>query len=156
MDTQGKVVKSVNSNSPYQSFQAQEPRVSVLLRGAYRKSSKNLFKRLLSLSTSRITCAHLAMKAKEPSEARSREAQGHPLLTPRIDSLKKPMGYQPPKFQQFDSKGNPEQHAAHFVEMCNNLRTDDDHLVKQFVQSLKGNAFDWHTDLDADLIDGWE
>ncbi|KAL0423408.1 UNVERIFIED_CONTAM: Polyprotein P3 [Sesamum radiatum] len=66
------------------------------------------------------------------------------------------MGYQPPKFQQFDRKGNLEQHAAHFIEICNNLRTDDDHLVKQFVQSLKGNAFDCHTDLDAGLIDGWE
>ncbi|KAL0381112.1 UNVERIFIED_CONTAM: hypothetical protein Sangu_0175500 [Sesamum angustifolium] len=27
--------------------------------------------------------------------------------TPRIDSLKTPMGYLPPKFQQFDGKGNP-------------------------------------------------
>ncbi|KAL0313479.1 UNVERIFIED_CONTAM: hypothetical protein Sradi_5747200 [Sesamum radiatum] len=27
--------------------------------------------------------------------------------TPRIDNLKMPMGYQPPKFQQFDGKGNP-------------------------------------------------
>ncbi|KAL0287732.1 UNVERIFIED_CONTAM: hypothetical protein Scaly_2754800 [Sesamum calycinum] len=43
--------------------------------------------------------------------------------TPRIDSLKIPMGYLPPKFQQFD--------------------------VKQFVRSLKGNAFDWYTDLEA-------
>ncbi|KAK4403239.1 hypothetical protein Sango_1064600 [Sesamum angolense] len=50
--------------------------------------------------------------------------------TPRIDGLKMPMGYQPPKFQQFD--------------------------VKQFVRSLKGNAFYWYTDLDAGSIDGWE
>ncbi|KAK4394542.1 hypothetical protein Sango_1608500 [Sesamum angolense] len=53
------------------------------------------------------------------------------------------MGYQPPKFQQFDGKGNPKQHVAHFVETCNNARTYGDHLVKQFVRSLKGNAFDW-------------
>ncbi|KAL0332961.1 UNVERIFIED_CONTAM: hypothetical protein Scaly_2197600 [Sesamum calycinum] len=50
--------------------------------------------------------------------------------TPRIDGLKMPMGYHPPKFQQFD--------------------------VKQFVRSLKDNAFDWYTDLEADSIDGWE
>ncbi|KAL0372527.1 UNVERIFIED_CONTAM: hypothetical protein Scaly_0934300 [Sesamum calycinum] len=36
--------------------------------------------------------------------------------TPRIDSLKMPMGYQPPKFQQFDGKSNPKQHVAHFIE----------------------------------------
>ncbi|KAK4403194.1 hypothetical protein Sango_1060100 [Sesamum angolense] len=34
--------------------------------------------------------------------------------TSRIDNLKMPMGYQPSKFQQFDGKGNPKQHVAHF------------------------------------------
>ena len=29
-------------------------------------------------------------------------------------------------------------------------------LVKQFVQSLKGNAFDWYTDLKSGSIDSWE
>ncbi|KAL0378564.1 UNVERIFIED_CONTAM: hypothetical protein Sradi_3161900 [Sesamum radiatum] len=76
--------------------------------------------------------------------------------TQRIDNLKMPMGYQPPKFQQFDGKGNPKQHVAHFVETCNNAGTYGDHLVKQFVRSLKGNAFDWYTDLEAGSIDGWE
>ncbi|KAL0307746.1 UNVERIFIED_CONTAM: hypothetical protein Sangu_3012900 [Sesamum angustifolium] len=50
--------------------------------------------------------------------------------TPRIDGLKMPMGYQPAKFQQFDGKGNPKQHVAHFVETCNNAGTYGDHLVK--------------------------
>ncbi|KAL0340286.1 UNVERIFIED_CONTAM: hypothetical protein Sradi_4545400 [Sesamum radiatum] len=76
--------------------------------------------------------------------------------TPRIDSLKMPMGYQPPKFQQFDDKGNPKQHVVHFVETCNNAGTYGDHLVKQFVRSLKGNAFDLYTDLEAGSIDRWE
>ncbi|KAL0284393.1 UNVERIFIED_CONTAM: hypothetical protein Sangu_2473500 [Sesamum angustifolium] len=44
--------------------------------------------------------------------------------TPRIDSLKMPIG------------------------------TYDDHLVKQFVRSLKGNAFDWYTNLEAGSING--
>ncbi|KAL0402260.1 UNVERIFIED_CONTAM: hypothetical protein Slati_4255900 [Sesamum latifolium] len=67
-----------------------------------------------------------------------------------------PMGYQQSKFQQFDGKGNPNQHVAHFIETCNNAGTYGDHLVKQFVRSLKGNAFDWYTDLEAGSIDGWE
>ncbi|KAL0287677.1 UNVERIFIED_CONTAM: hypothetical protein Scaly_2757200 [Sesamum calycinum] len=75
--------------------------------------------------------------------------------TPRIDGLKMPMGYQPPKFQQFDGKGNPKQHVAHFIETCNNAGTYGDHLVKQFVRSLKGNAFigtlTWRP---AQLMDG--
>ncbi|KAH7840531.1 hypothetical protein Vadar_018136 [Vaccinium darrowii] len=36
--------------------------------------------------------------------------------TKRIDYFRMPVGYQPPKFQQFDGKGNPKQHIAHFVE----------------------------------------
>uniref|UniRef100_A0A2N9H4I7 Ty3-gypsy retrotransposon protein n=1 Tax=Fagus sylvatica TaxID=28930 RepID=A0A2N9H4I7_FAGSY len=52
--------------------------------------------------------------------------------TKRIDSLRMPPGYQPPKFQQFDGKGNPKQHVTHFVETCNNAGTDGDLLTKQF------------------------
>uniref|UniRef100_A0A2N9J4N8 Uncharacterized protein n=1 Tax=Fagus sylvatica TaxID=28930 RepID=A0A2N9J4N8_FAGSY len=76
--------------------------------------------------------------------------------TKRIDSLRMPPGYQPPKFQQFDGKGNPKQHVAHFVETCNNAGTDGDLLTKQFVRSLRGNAFDWYTDLEPESIDNWE
>ncbi|KAK4706947.1 hypothetical protein R3W88_033508 [Solanum pinnatisectum] len=63
--------------------------------------------------------------------------------TTRIDNFKMPVGYQPPKFQQFEGKGNPKQHVAHFVETS-------------IVCSLKGNAFDWYTDLEPNSIDSWE
>ncbi|KAA0039522.1 ty3-gypsy retrotransposon protein [Cucumis melo var. makuwa] len=36
--------------------------------------------------------------------------------TKKIDNLRMSFGYQPLKFQQFDGKGNPKQHIAHFVE----------------------------------------
>jgi len=38
--------------------------------------------------------------------------------TKRIDLLHMPYGYQLPKFNQFDGKGNPKQHIAHFIETC--------------------------------------
>ncbi|KAA0054831.1 ty3-gypsy retrotransposon protein [Cucumis melo var. makuwa] len=38
----------------------------------------------------------------------------------RIDNLRMPLGYQPPKFQQFDGKSNLKQHIAHFVETYEN------------------------------------
>ena len=76
--------------------------------------------------------------------------------TARIDNLAMPAGYQPPKFQQFDGKGSPKQHVAHFVETCNNAGTYGDLLVKQFIWSLKDNAFDWYTDLTPGSIDSWE
>ncbi|KAA0026128.1 ty3-gypsy retrotransposon protein [Cucumis melo var. makuwa] len=65
------------------------------------------------------------------------------LYTKRIDNLRMPLGYQPPKFQQFDGKGNLKQHIAHFVETCENTGSRGDQLVRQFVRSLKGNAFEW-------------
>ena len=67
-----------------------------------------------------------------------------------------PHGYQPPKFNQFDGKGNPKQHIAHFIETYNNAGTKGDRLVKQFVQSLKGIAFGWYTDLEPESINSWE
>jgi len=53
--------------------------------------------------------------------------------TNRIDALRIPYGYQPPKFNQFEGRGNPKQHVAHFIETCNNAGTDGDLQVKQFV-----------------------
>jgi len=76
--------------------------------------------------------------------------------TKRIDVLRMPYGYQPPKFNQFDGRGNPEQHVAHFIETCNNGGIGGDLLVKQFVQTLKDIAFDWYTDLLPESIDSWE
>ncbi|KAA0054618.1 ty3-gypsy retrotransposon protein [Cucumis melo var. makuwa] len=40
--------------------------------------------------------------------------------TKRINNLRMLIGYQPPKFQQFDRKDNPKQHITHFVETCKN------------------------------------
>ena len=76
--------------------------------------------------------------------------------TKRIDSLCMPVGYQPPKFQQFDGNGNPRQHIVHFIETCNNAGTYGDLQVKQFVRSLKDTAFNWYTDLDPESIDSWD
>jgi hypothetical protein len=33
---------------------------------------------------------------------------------------------------------------------------DDDFMVKEFILSLKGNAFNWCTNLESSLIDSWE
>ena len=67
-----------------------------------------------------------------------------------------PKGYQPPKLQQFDGKGNPKRHIAHFIKTCNDAGTYGDHLVKEFIRSLRENAFDWYTDLEPNSIDCWE
>ncbi|KAL0302259.1 UNVERIFIED_CONTAM: hypothetical protein Scaly_3037600 [Sesamum calycinum] len=74
---------------------------------------------------------HYTEKDKSKIEGSSKSSLSYSMpYTPRIGSLKMTMGYQPPKFQQFD--------------------------VKQFVRSLKGNAFDWYNDLEACSIDEWE
>ncbi|KAA0041525.1 ty3-gypsy retrotransposon protein [Cucumis melo var. makuwa] len=76
--------------------------------------------------------------------------------TKRIDNLRMSLGYQPLKFQQFDGKGNPKQHIAYVVKTCKNVGSRGDQLVRQFVRSFKGNAFEWYTDLKLEVIDGWE
>lgn len=60
----------------------------------------------------------------------------------RIDEIKMPL--------------NPKQHVAHFIETCNNAGTYNDTMVKQFIRSLKGAAFEWYTDLPAGSIDSWD
>ena len=70
--------------------------------------------------------------------------------------MRNPNGYQPPKFLQFDGKGNPKQHIAHFIETCKNVGTQKGLPVKQFGNSLKGNAFDWYTNIEPESIDSWE
>lgn len=51
----------------------------------------------------------------------------------RVDDLKMPDDYQPPKIQQFDDKYNPKQHKTYFIKTCNNARKYGDYLVKQFI-----------------------
>ncbi|KAA0052353.1 retrotransposon gag protein [Cucumis melo var. makuwa] len=64
-----------------------------------------------------------------------------------------PHGYQPPKFQEFDGKRNPKQHVAYFIETCETTGARGELLVKQFVRTLKGNAFSLYTDLEPEYID---
>ena len=65
-------------------------------------------------------------------------------------------GYQPPKLQQFDGKGNTKQHIAHFIETCNAAGTYGDYLVKEFTRFLREITFEWYTDLEPNSIDSWE
>ncbi|KAA0035858.1 retrotransposon gag protein [Cucumis melo var. makuwa] len=76
--------------------------------------------------------------------------------TKRIDNSRMSLGYQPPKFQQFDGNGNRKQHIAHFLETCKNARSRGDQLVRQFVRSLKGNTFEWYTNLEPKVINSQE
>jgi len=76
--------------------------------------------------------------------------------TKRIDALRMRYGYQPPKLNQFDGKGNPKQHIAHFIETCNNAGSSNDLLVKEFVQTFKAITFDWYTDQLPESIYSWD
>ncbi|WMV13758.1 hypothetical protein MTR67_007143 [Solanum verrucosum] len=75
--------------------------------------------------------------------------------TQRIDNLKMPKGYQPSKLQQFDGKGNPKQHIAHFIETCNDVGTyarevsltkacqGEDELVVDFINRWRSLSLNW-------------
>lgn len=57
--------------------------------------------------------------------------------------------------KQYDGKGNPKQYVTHFIKIRNNVGTYDDLLVKKFMQSLIGNAFDEYTDLESRTNCSW-
>ncbi|WMV37104.1 hypothetical protein MTR67_030489 [Solanum verrucosum] len=54
-----------------------------------------------------------AIEDKSESSSKFSSTYANP-YTQRIDNLKMSEGYQPPKLQQFDGKGNSKQHIAHF------------------------------------------
>ncbi|XP_061999350.1 uncharacterized protein LOC133716689 [Rosa rugosa] len=73
------------------------------------------------------------------------------------DALPFPKGYQKPTFDKFDGvDGSPHEHLAHFFSACGETSQLDALLVRQFVQSLKGAAFTWYSQLQPGSILTWD
>ncbi|KAM1083303.1 hypothetical protein ACFX19_022125 [Malus domestica] len=73
------------------------------------------------------------------------------------DTVPFPQGYQKPSFDKFDGlSGSPQEHLAHFYSACGETSQSDPLLVRQFVQSLKGSAFTWYTQLEPGSIITWD
>ncbi|KAL0349343.1 UNVERIFIED_CONTAM: hypothetical protein Sangu_1162100 [Sesamum angustifolium] len=132
MDTQGKAMKSVNSKFTISKYS--------------NSSTKSVGVTTRSMSKKLKGSSQMSPLAEDHHKQDRRKLKVIPYLLQAIYSedrqLEDANGLSTTKFQQFDGKGNPKQHVAHFVETCNNAGTYGDHLVKQFVRSLKGNAFD--------------
>ncbi|XP_024199875.1 uncharacterized protein LOC112203083 [Rosa chinensis] len=73
------------------------------------------------------------------------------------DALPFPKGYQRPTFDKFDGvNSSPHEHLAHFYSACGETSQVDALLIRQFVQSLKGAAFTWYTQLQPGSIVTWD
>ena len=73
------------------------------------------------------------------------------------DAIPFPKGYQRPTFDKFDGiNGSPQEHLAHFYSACGETSQMDAFLVRQFVQSLKGSAFTWYTQIEPGSIHTWD
>jgi len=73
------------------------------------------------------------------------------------DAIPFPKGYQRPIFDKFDGiSSSPHEHLAHFYSACGETSQLDAFLVRQFVQSLKGSAFTWYTQLPPGSILTWD
>ncbi|KAK4400813.1 hypothetical protein Sango_1187400 [Sesamum angolense] len=133
-------MNSVNSNSLYQSFELKYKECRFTTRSITEENSKNLLKCLLSLKE------HLAS------------------LTRAIEGLTKHVQEQDAQIARLINKADNVD-ASHVmgkqVEAHDEVETSakqhyTERTIRQFVQLLKGNAFDWYTDLEAGSIDGWE
>ena len=65
---------------------------------------------------------------------------------------KYPIGYTIPKFQHYTGTGNPDQHLMHFKINCGDTICDERLLLRQFVRSLSGIAFEWFSRLEPGSI----
>lgn len=73
------------------------------------------------------------------------------------DTLPFPKGYQRPLFDKFDGVNSPpHEHLAHFYSACGETSQTNALLIRQFVQSLKGAAFTWYTQLQPGSILTWD
>ncbi|KAK9911071.1 hypothetical protein M0R45_034994 [Rubus argutus] len=76
---------------------------------------------------------------------------------PYYDALPFPKRYQKPSFDKFDGiNSSPHEHLAHFYSACGETSQSDAFLVRQFVQSLKGAAFTWYSQLQPGSILTWD
>ncbi|PKU71738.1 hypothetical protein MA16_Dca027254 [Dendrobium catenatum] len=63
-----------------------------------------------------------------------------------------PAGFVPPRFRVFDGFGNPRQHVAQYRAICCNIGGNDALMLRLFVSSLGGVAFEWYADLPNDSV----
>ncbi|KAL0918557.1 hypothetical protein M5K25_010571 [Dendrobium thyrsiflorum] len=63
-----------------------------------------------------------------------------------------PAGFVPPRFCVFDGLGNPRQHVAQYRAVCCNIGGNDALMLRLFVSSLGGVAFEWYADLPNDSV----
>ena len=62
-----------------------------------------------------------------------------------------------PSFNSLTGQGIPNKTLSTSSKLVTyNAGTEGNLLVKQFVRSLRGNAFDWYTKLEPEFIDSWE
>ena len=77
--------------------------------------------------------------------------RGHPYPV-EFKRVQYPMSFIPPRFKQFDGIGNPRQHLAQYRAICCNVGGSDALLLRLFVSSLTGVAFEWYADLPNDSV----
>ncbi|KAL0411048.1 UNVERIFIED_CONTAM: hypothetical protein Slati_3694500 [Sesamum latifolium] len=152
MDTQGKAVKLVNSKLAISKFsRSSNKSISVTTR-----SMSNKLK-----DSSRITplTGYVKKDLDSPSHAMTNATTIEEQLASLTIAFKRIMKHVQEQDAQIARLINKADNADTSLQRSFEFLltgTYGDHLVKQFVQSLKGNAFDWCTHLEASSIDRWE
>uniref|UniRef100_J3N1M7 Retrotransposon gag domain-containing protein n=1 Tax=Oryza brachyantha TaxID=4533 RepID=J3N1M7_ORYBR len=75
---------------------------------------------------------------------------------PDVDLVPFPNNYRQPQFSKFNGTGSLHEHVAHFLAACQDTANNGELLLRQFVQTLSGPAFTWHSKLAPGSIKTWE
>jgi hypothetical protein len=67
-----------------------------------------------------------------------------------------PVGWNPPKFRQFDGTGYTWEHLSYFEAMCGDTACSPSLLLRQFSSSLTGATFHWYSQLRVGTISDWK
>ena len=71
------------------------------------------------------------------------------------DSVTYPPKFKPPMLHTYNGKGSPNQHIYYFRSQTGNIIDNDAIMVRLFIDTLKGVAFDWFRNLPSSSINSW-
>ena len=96
--------------------------------------------------------AHIASLTQREELKKVRMTRPYPLES---DSVPYSPKFKPPTVHTYDGKSSPNQHINYFRSQKGNVIENDAIIVRLFINTLKGVAFNWFKSLPSGSINSW-